>query len=509
MGSATSPTSVSLSNCGTFTNANLVQGHINNQGKVFIGKSTDNDRLHVTGDFIQGSQGVLHVGTDFVARTADLLAVDGHAKLDGNIKMIASTLMPNRELTYLQAGTLTPNTTTQGESALFTYRTRRIDNTLAVTVDAARFNEVSTAYGVGSNLHALGQHLQDIWDRGSNEELGTMYSALNRSAGYGGASYASALNDLSPGVLAAPAALKQADMMSFSNSLMSCPSFVGAGTQMGEGDCVWGRISGNTAQMDGSRGTSGLKSEGVSYQMGAQRRIAPNWFVGVAGAYEDKTIRSDDRRQYIKGDTGYLGVSLKHENGPWTFSGALTGSIGSFDNTRNVALMGVQAMCDSQVTAIGQRLRAAYTHAMPRSYIKPFVDLDVIHSRMPSFEERGAGALNLHVEGVSKWSAVLSPGVEVGGRFDLDNGYTVRPYASAGIVLSSIGEWDTRARFAIAPAGTDPFDSTLDTGRVFGLISGGVQVLGTKGMDVRLQYDGLLSNKVRSHSGTLKASWRF
>lgn len=113
------------------------------------------------------------------------------------------------------------------------------------------------------------------------------------------------------------------------------------------------------------------------------------------------------------------------------------------------------------------------------------------------------------MEGVSKWSAVLSPGVEVGGRFDLDNGYTVRPYASAGIVLSSIGEWDTRARFAIAPAGTDPFDSTLDTGRVFGLISGGVQVLGTKGMDVRLQYDGLLSNKVRSHSGTLKASWRF
>ncbi|PLC52550.1 hypothetical protein CR155_17305 [Pollutimonas nitritireducens] len=60
-----------------------------------------------------------------------------------------------------------------------------------------------------------------------------------------------------------------------------------------------------------------------------------------------------------------------------------------------------------------------------------------------------------------------------------------------------------------APAGTDPFKSTLDTGRIFGQVSGGVQVLGKKGMDVRLQYDGLLSNKVRSHSGSLKASWQF
>jgi outer membrane autotransporter protein len=256
-------------------------------------------------------------------------------------------------------------------------------------------------------------------------------------------------------------------------------------------------------------GTPGLKSEGVSYHVGAQRNIAPNWFFGVAGAYEDKTIRSDERRQHIKGDTGYIGVSLKYEDGPWTFSGALTGSVGSFDNTRRATLMGAQAKSDSHVTSIGQRLRAAYTHAMPSSYIKPFIDLDVIHKRMSSSDEHGAGALNLHVEGVSKWSAIVSPGVEVGGRFDLDNGYTVRPYASIGVSLSSISEWDTHARFASAPAGTDPFKSTLNTGRIFGQISGGVQLLSVKGMDVRLQYDGLLSNKVTSHSGSLKATWQF
>lgn len=498
-----------LSNSGTFSDASLMHGHLINQGQVFIGKNGGSDTLRVSGDFTQGSQGTLHVETDFVSRRTDHLQVDGSAKVDGQVHVMASSLMPHRELTFLQAGAVTPTAAVLGESGLFTYQLRQVDNTLTVSADAAKFDDVSTLYGVGSNLHALGQHLQDMWDHGSKEELGATYAALNRSAGYGSASYSSALHDLSPGVLAAPAALKQSDMLSFFNSLMSCPGFTGTSAHQGEGDCVWGRITGNTTRMDGSGGTAGLQSEGVGYQFGAQRSIAPNWYLGVAAAYEDKTMRADNRRQRIKGDTGYLGLSLKYETGPWAFSAALTGSRGSFNNTRSVPLTGVQAESDSRVISIGQRLRAAYTHATPSSYVKPFVDLDVIHTRMPSFEESGAGALNLHVEGISKWSAILSPGVEIGGRYELDNGYTVRPYASVGVSLSTSGKWDTRARFASAPAGTDTFTSTLDAGRVFGQVSGGIQVLSKKGMDVRLQYDGLISDKVRSHSGSLKATWRF
>ncbi|NYT57888.1 autotransporter domain-containing protein [Alcaligenaceae bacterium] len=76
---------------------------------------------------------------------------------------------------------------------------------------------------------------------------------------------------------------------------------------MGENNCVWGRITGNATRMDGTGGTPGLKSEGVWYQVGAQRSIAPNWFVGVAGAYENRTIRSDEKRQRIEGDRLLVG----------------------------------------------------------------------------------------------------------------------------------------------------------------------------------------------------------
>lgn len=213
-----------------------------NHGHVFVAQSQAQGATHITGDFTQS---------------------DGHAKLDGSIKVTAKTLMPDQELTFLQAGSITSKTELQGESDLFSYQSRQLSNTLNVSVESAKINELSALHGVGSNLQALGSHLQEVWDRGSKSELGTLYAALNRSAALGGESYASALTDLSPGVLAAPAALKQVSMMSFSNSLMSCPAFESAQTQMTERDCTWGRITANTSKLDASLGTSGLKSQSV------------------------------------------------------------------------------------------------------------------------------------------------------------------------------------------------------------------------------------------------------
>ncbi|MGE4339549.1 MAG: autotransporter domain-containing protein [Pigmentiphaga sp.] len=502
VGNASSPSAISLTNSGTFSHANLVQGHVTNHGGVLIGRSAGNDTLRVTGDFTQGTDGELRVGADFVAHTIDHLAVDGQARLDGKIQMLARTLMPDRELTFLQAGALLPGAAPQNESALFSYRTRQVGNTLALSVEGARFNELSSSYGLEHNLASMGRHLQDVWDRGSSEELGSVYAALDQLTTHGGPGYARALGALSPGILAAPAALKQADLRAFSNALLNCPADRDASTQAGDNDCVWGRVSGSTTRMDGSGGTSGLKSEGVSYQIGAQRRIAPNWFLGAAGAYQHSTIRADDGRARLKGDTGYLGVSLKHERGPWTVSAALTGSHGSFDNSRDTLASGTRATSDSRVTAVGQRVSVSYTHATPTAYIKPSVDVDVVHTRTSSFRERGAGPLNLEVQGSSQWSATVSPGVEVGGRFKLDNGYTVRPYASAD-------QWSTQARLAGAPANTPTFNSTLETGKVFGQVSAGVQIANTSGVEVRLQYDGVVSSKVRSHAASLKATWRF
>ncbi|WP_322997361.1 autotransporter outer membrane beta-barrel domain-containing protein [Castellaniella sp.] len=322
-----------------------------------------------------------------------------------------------------------------------------------------------------------------------------MYALLDGAAGLGSTRYASALNDLSPGVLAAPAALKTRAMTSFADTLMRCPEQTGLGLRSDPQQCTWGRIIGNTSRVDGSGGNPGFKSDSVAYQIGWQRSLAPAWTLGVVGAYEHQSIRADQQRQHLKGDTGYLG--------------AVTGSYGKFDNTRDVAVLGLQGSSSSRVASIGQRLRVDYTQALSNAYIKPFVNLDVVYTRMPSFSETGAGAADLYIESNQQWSAILTPGLEIGGRFELNSGYVVQPYASIGVALASTDQWNTRARFALAPSGTDMFDSELNTGRVSGQLSAGVQVSSKNGLDLRLQYDGQLSSQTRSHAGSLQASWRF
>lgn len=497
-------------NFGTMFNANDIHGHVINHGDFLVGESAGAARTHITGDFTQTADGTLHVGADFIARTADVMQVDGVAQLNGKIRVNSSRLMPNQSVVFLQSDHIDQTATPQSASLLFDYMTRYAGNQATVTAGQAHFDTLSESYGAGRNLRELGTHLQDIWDRGGNEDLAGLYATLDQ-ASQSASGFKDALSSLAPGIAAAPAALKQADMARFASSLLSCPHYLGDAVRLSESSCVWGNIAARSTSVDGSHGTSSFDASGVTYQVGVQRQIAPQWFAGVSAAYENGHISADDGRQSMSGDTGYLGASLKYENGPWMVAGTLSGSYGSYDSTRYIRLPGNHASAKSSpdVMSLGQRLRVAYTHNLGKAYIKPAVDLDVIYTRMPSYSEHGAGALNLNYDSSDQWTAILTPGVEVGGRIDLNNDHVLRPYLNVGMSLSSTDHWDSYAKLASAPAGSRHAKSTLDAGRTFGRVTAGMQWFGGEQFDIRLQYDGLFSSQVRSHGGMLKASWRY
>jgi len=500
-----------VDNAGTLLKAGRIRGHVLNRGDFLVGESLGTAGAHVTGDFTQTADGTLQIGADFVGQSADVLQVDGTARLDGKIRVNSSRLMPNRPVVFLRSDDIARDAIPQGTSSLFDYSTQYSGNQATVTAGQAHFDTVAQSYGAGRNLRELGSHLQDTWERGGSEELAGVYAMMDQAAGQGGAAFTDALSSLAPGIAAAPAALKQADMARFAGSLLSCPHYEGAEWRLGESSCVWGNIAARTTSVDGSHGTSSFDASGVTYQVGIQQQIAPRWFVGVSAAYENGHIKADDGRQSLSGDTGYLGASLKYQDGPWMVAGTLAGSYGSYDSTRHIRLPGNNASAKSSpdVMSLGQRLRVAYTHNMGQAYIMPMVDLDLIYTRMPSYSEHGAGALDLDYESSDKWTAILTPGVEVGGRIDLDQGYVLRPYLNVGLSLSSTDHWDSHARLDAAPAGSRSAKSTLDAGRTFGRMTAGLQLFSGEQFDVRLQYDGLYSSQVRSHGGSLKASWRY
>ncbi|WP_415806363.1 hypothetical protein [Bordetella muralis] len=500
-----------IENFGTVLKAANINGHVINHGDYLVGLKQGTAASHISGDFTQDSGGVLHIGADFVSQKADLLQVDGTAQLDGMINVNSSRLMPGRPVVFLKANDIPTNTTLQGTSPLFDFDTQYAGGHGTVTAGEAHFDTLSQTYGAGRNLREIGSHLQDIWERGGTEDLASLYAKLDQTAAQGPASFNNALSSLSPGIAAAPAALKQADMARFASSLLSCPHYQNADRQLSESSCVWGQIAARKTSVDGSHGTSSFDASGVTYQVGMQHQIAPQWYAGLSAAYENGHITADDHRQRMSGDTGFLGASLKYESGPWTVAGTLSGSYGSYDSSRRIQLPGTNTTAKSspEVFALGQRLRVAYTHKLDNAYIRPMVDLDVIYTSMPSYSENGAGALNLDYKHSDDWAVVLTPGIEVGGRVALGDGYVARPYLGMGLSLSSTDHWNSHAKLAAAPSGSRLATATLDTGSTFGRLTAGVQLFGGDKLDVRLQYDGLFSGQVHSHGGTLKASWRY
>lgn len=286
---------------------------------------------------------------------------------------------------------------------------------------------------------------------------------------------------------------------------MSCPAFQGGDALTGEQDCLWGQVSGINTNQDGEGGVSGFSFNGVTYQFGGQRQVSPGWFLGGSVAYENSHLRGDDGRVSGKGDSGYAGVVVKREAGPWTLSAALGGGYGQYDIDRSIRIPGMQSTADSDLDVYGAalRLRVARTFATERVYLKPYVDLDAFYTHMPGYSE-SRNALHLDVESSNQFVMALSPTLELGGNVALKNGATMRPYMYGGVSFLSKDEYTVKARLQGAPAGSGAFETSVPMDDVIGRIGAGLQVSNAGGIDFRLQYDGDFSSHIQSHRGTVK-----
>src|SRR5690606_14553582 len=262
----------------------------------------------------------------------------------------------------------------------------------------------------------------------------------------------SRMAELSPTLAMAPATQTRAAMGRFTDAMMSCPIFTGDGSALTEQDCAWGQVTGRRADEDGTNGSAGYSYDSVTYQVGGQRRIARDWLLGGSVAYQTTKLRGDNGKTRGSGDTGYLGMVLKREMGPWTFSAALAGSYGSHDVSRRVTIPAAEGTVSSRPDVYGAsaRLRVARNFDHGSYYLKPYVDLSAHYTRMPGYTE-SAGIASPKVDSSDQFVAGLTPAVEVGGRMTLDNGMILRPYAYAGVSLYTNTDWEMKARLKKAP----------------------------------------------------------
>lgn len=488
---------------GVLSGALVYNAKIDNDGLIVIGNAGGFEPLVVSGDLRQSESGTLRSDVDFRNMASSQMIVQGDADLAGRLDVMPHALLPNRELAVLTVQGERRGALEAVDSPVFDYEVRQEGRQALVRVASVDFDAASME--LDEHQKRIASHLQSAWDK-EGAALAPLFGQLDQASRQGADVYRERVTDLSPGVAAAPAVQSAANLAQFTHAMMSCPGFTGVDAMTGERNCFWGQVSSRWTSQDGHRGAAAFDYDTVTYQFGGQHEIRPGWFLGGSAAYESSRLNSSDSRNRGDGDSGYVGVVLKRQEGPWVFSAAVGGGYGSYDMKRRMGIAGHQSVFDSSPDVYGfnARLRAARTFVYDNFYVKPYVDLDAGYTRMPGYEESGSNPLALSVEGGDQFIVGLSPMIEVGGRAQLENGMVLRPYMYAGVSLSSRDEWSSRARLRGAPADVAAFNTVLPFDDVVGKVGVGLDVMRHSGMDLRLQYDGRFSSRMRSHSATLK-----
>ncbi|MGV6871972.1 hypothetical protein ACUSIJ_04680 [Pseudochelatococcus sp. B33] len=371
---------------------------------------------------------------------------------------------------------------------------------------SARFTQ-PVGVTLSNNQRSVAERVERYWE--NSVEPGALFNTLLSLPT--GAQYAQALDEVSPDANAEAAVPHYQHIRVGLGMPLSCPAFGASGTLMQESDCVWGRVQAEHARMSESFGTSHYTRNVLAYRVGAQREVAPGWFVGLAGAYI--TAEHNDRDGITRSDTdGFEGaLAVKREIGPWQFAASAMIGKSSHEGVRHISIgkYGIGARSESETVYGGARLRGSYTFAFDNWYVRPYVDVDVLHQRSPSFSEYGAPGFNLHVLSNSSTVYSFTPNLEIGGRFDISDGVWLRPYGTVGFALLSHDKHTLRANLLDDLGRVDTFETSAympDKLVDFGI---GVQIFSDKGVDFTTEYKATKGRHYLSHTGSAKLSVRF
>lgn len=487
-------------------------GVLNPRGAGVIGDSHLLSPLRQHGQTAQGPA-TLEVDADFRDRRSDTLRYSKSVELGGQVRTLARYPLPNRALTIVDAADdggelkLAHDLSSQG-SLVFQYPLQQpTEKSLAVSVEAD-FQAGNEA--LNEDQRNLAGYLQQAWKLESPNELYNAAILFDQFVNVQNVEqYRKALDTLASDAGQGPAAYIPLSNRSFFTRMMSCPQFYQDDTAMREGECAWGRFLGNHTRRDNTSETGGFTVDSQTYQVGGQKELAPGWFLGGSLAYEASRHRVSNLPIRTEGDGFQAGVVLKRQAGPWLFAGSLTAGHGTYKTRRSIMLTDelFEARSRWRAKYVSAGMRASYVHAEPSWYVKPILDMSLTYQRTPSYSESGAGPLNLHFDSAHQWSAMITPSIELGDRYEW-RGNTLRPYVSAGVSWLSDTGWDVKASLEGDPE-QNRFGLTTDLPRHFGELKAGMVLTRKGGLELTAEYGMRFASNYLSQTGELRLAVHF
>ena len=320
--------------------------------------------------------------------------------------------------------------------------------------------------------------------------------------------YADVLNNVASDAIFAPAGMMPMHNRQFVNKMYSCDLSNGQAVKNGN-TCLWldGRY--NKSSMDRDSEDLGYSMTSRIVQVGGEYQFNPNWSAGASLGFDHLDVNAKNIAISTKGDAIVGGVFIKHTEGQRELAASLSTMYASYKTKRNINLPTDQLIANSKWKSWlhSLNLHAGYTFPLARGYIKPSLDLSLMHQRNPAYQEKDAGALNLHVAKESQWTVMVSPQVEVSQTYESGN-YQIRPYASVGASWMSNKDWNSRMR--LEGGSQDHWiNIKSDLPNVVGNAKVGLNVMHAKGLDVNLEYSHQWGKRYRSSTGWLKVGYQF
>jgi len=471
----------------------IVTSQLSNSGTINVYGPGVIGVTDLTGAFSQTSGGALQVDINANAnQKADLLNVSGAASVAGTVAPLATALEPGT-YTVINAASVSGSPTV-APSYLFNWSVEETATSLALSPSA---NFTPAGLSLTATQTSLAGYLDRAWAN-TDPHFATVFGSLSQIQN--GAAYLGVLNGAVAGAVSAQGTNLARAGVDLLGRALSCPHFVGDGVVLGEDSCEWVRGIGGQASQYAGAGTIGYTVGSDALRMGLQKQVAPGWYVGGAfGAGSDwvSATNFSSSGQIYDGS-----IAVKYLTGNWMFAGSAAFADGSFSNSRyfngsvlpNAPLASGTLSSDSSVFQGGGRLRAAYEFAFANTYIRPYADLDLIYTTSPSFDETGMSGDALAYASSHQTDFVVSPMVELGGRYDFGDGLTLRGFADVGASFKSNDRWVTSASFIGASAADGQFQIASTAAPVVGRVNLGAQLYARNGWDLQALY-GLEAGK--------------
>tara|TARA_R110000850_G_scaffold276757_2_gene420015 strand:- start:53217 stop:59606 length:6390 start_codon:yes stop_codon:yes gene_type:complete len=505
---------------GTFTNnqsGTLEMGNIyrvgnnslHNYGTLQVGTEQSVATTTLYGTVHQYDSGRLVFTVDAAAASGakhDKLVVNGTANLGGVIEVYADSLLPG-SYAFIDATNL--NFTGSFADALLydwvpTFSASGLWATPTANFNGAHLNLRGTAASLADYI-ARGWQSADVAKAGLFAHLHHVETSEK---------YQETLEQLGGQQFQAQTQQMVASSFGSFNDALRCPRD-GLGVRQGTQGCVWAEATGNHTRQTEQSENLGFSSEGGGVRMGAQRAL--NDVVTLGSAFGVNRNRLTSTGFSSKGNAFDATVSLSRDVGNWTFSGAVMAAYGRFHNDRTVdfgaggASRGLNATYSSRstTTLLGARLRAAYNMSFNNYYLRPLVDVDILHSRSPSFTESDSGPLQLEVGSAKQTQIVVSPTLETGASFDVGSETLMRAYAGVGVSIYSDAKHTSQNRFNKALTSSGTFTSEQDTPSVLGRLSLGVEFAREDNLSFSAEYGLQAGGGYRSQNLNARLTYRF